>query len=138
MSGIGCTIVEATGVSPQGRISISCTGIYNDEHVEARKPITALYRDQGISVLMQINHAGGKASTMRPWGPHGYLLHSFMSPWSNQRTDEYGGTLQGRMRLPIEVARAVRDAQELRHPEPASILQMLYAFYLRISAWILP
>ena len=43
-------------------------------------------------------------------GAHGYLLHSFMSPWSNRRDDAYGGDLAGRMRLPVEVARAVRDA----------------------------
>lgn len=42
-------------------------------------------------------------------GAHGYLLHSFMSPVSNRRGDEYGGSLAGRMRLPIEVARAVRS-----------------------------
>lgn len=41
---------------------------------------------------------------------HGYLLHSFLSPLSNQRDDEYGGDLEGRMRFPLEVARAVRDA----------------------------
>src|SRR5262245_31957286 len=39
---------------------------------------------------------------------HGYLLHSFVSPLSNRRNDEYGGTLEGRMRFPLEVARAVR------------------------------
>jgi 2,4-dienoyl-CoA reductase-like NADH-dependent reductase (Old Yellow Enzyme family) len=39
---------------------------------------------------------------------HGYLLHSFVSPLSNQRRDGYGGTLQNRMRYPIEVTRAVR------------------------------
>jgi len=39
---------------------------------------------------------------------HGYLLHSFVSPLSNRRNDEYGGTLDGRMRFPLEVARAVR------------------------------
>ena len=39
---------------------------------------------------------------------HGYLLHSFMSPVANQRNDEYGGTLEGRMRFPLEVVRAVR------------------------------
>ena len=39
---------------------------------------------------------------------HGYLLHSFVSPISNKRNDEYGGTLEGRMRFPLEVARAVR------------------------------
>ena len=41
---------------------------------------------------------------------HGYLLHEFLSPLSNQRADEYGGSLENRMRLPIEVTRAVREA----------------------------
>ncbi|WP_326560359.1 NADH:flavin oxidoreductase/NADH oxidase [Micromonospora sp. NBC_01796] len=41
---------------------------------------------------------------------HGYLLHEFLSPLSNHRTDEYGGTLTNRMRLPLAVARAVRAA----------------------------
>ena len=41
-------------------------------------------------------------------GAHGYLMHSFMSPVSNQRTDEYGGSLENRLRFPLEVARAVR------------------------------
>jgi NADPH2 dehydrogenase len=39
---------------------------------------------------------------------HGYLLHSFVSPVSNRRNDEYGGTLEGRMKFPLEVARTVR------------------------------
>jgi 2,4-dienoyl-CoA reductase-like NADH-dependent reductase (Old Yellow Enzyme family) len=41
---------------------------------------------------------------------HGYLLHSFLSPLSNQRNDEYGGPLEGRMRFVLEVFRTVRDA----------------------------
>jgi len=41
---------------------------------------------------------------------HGYLLHQFFSPLSNQRTDEYGGSLENRMRFPLEVARALREA----------------------------
>ncbi|GAA1985911.1 NADH:flavin oxidoreductase/NADH oxidase [Amycolatopsis minnesotensis] len=41
---------------------------------------------------------------------HGYLLHQFLSPLANHRTDEYGGTPQNRMRLPLRVARAVREA----------------------------
>ena len=39
---------------------------------------------------------------------HGYLLHEFMSPISNHRTDQYGGSLENRMRFPLEIARAVR------------------------------
>ena len=41
---------------------------------------------------------------------HGYLLHQFLSPISNKRTDEYGGSLQNRMRFPLEVFEAVRAA----------------------------
>lgn len=43
-------------------------------------------------------------------GAHGYLLHSFLSPVSNQRSDEYGGSLENRMRFPLEVVAAVRAA----------------------------
>jgi 2,4-dienoyl-CoA reductase-like NADH-dependent reductase (Old Yellow Enzyme family) len=43
-------------------------------------------------------------------GAHGYLLHTFLSPVSNGRTDQYGGSLENRMRFPLEVAKAVRDA----------------------------
>jgi 2,4-dienoyl-CoA reductase-like NADH-dependent reductase (Old Yellow Enzyme family) len=42
-------------------------------------------------------------------GAHGYLLHQFLSPLSNRRTDEYGGSLQNRMRFPLEVFESVRD-----------------------------
>jgi 2,4-dienoyl-CoA reductase-like NADH-dependent reductase (Old Yellow Enzyme family) len=41
---------------------------------------------------------------------HGYLLSQFLSPWCNKRDDEYGGSLEGRMRFPLEVIRAVRQA----------------------------
>jgi NADPH2 dehydrogenase len=43
-------------------------------------------------------------------GAHGYLLHSFVSPVSNKRSDAYGGSLAARMRFPLEVAQAVRAA----------------------------
>jgi len=43
-------------------------------------------------------------------GAHGYLMHSFLSPIANQRSDEYGGDLAGRMRFPLEVSRSVREA----------------------------
>ncbi len=47
---------------------------------------------------------------------HGYLLHSFLSPLSNHRRDQYGGDIQGRMRFPLEVARAVRAAMPDDYP----------------------
>ncbi len=52
---------------------------------------------------------------------HGYLLHQFLSPLTNRRTDEYGGTLENRMRLPLEVARAVREAFPAERPVLARI-----------------
>src|SRR5207253_1401105 len=47
---------------------------------------------------------------------HGYLLSSFISPVSNQRTDEYGGSLLNRMKFPLEVFDAVREAWPSRKP----------------------
>ena len=49
-------------------------------------------------------------------GAHGYLLHEFLSPLSNRRTDEYGGSLENRMRFPLEIFDAVRDAFPSERP----------------------
>ncbi len=49
-------------------------------------------------------------------GAHGYLLHEFLSPLSNHRTDGYGGSLEGRLRLALEVAAAVRDVWPQERP----------------------
>ena len=47
---------------------------------------------------------------------HGYLLHEFLSPLSNQRTDDHGGSFENRARLPLRVARAVREAWPAKWP----------------------
>jgi len=52
---------------------------------------------------------------------HGYLLHQFLSPLTNRRTDGYGGSLENRMRLPLEVTHAVRDAFPVQRPVLARI-----------------
>ena len=49
-------------------------------------------------------------------GAHGYLIHNFLSPFSNVRTDRYGGSLQGRMRFAIEVFEAIRAVWPERKP----------------------
>ena len=172
VGGAGQVMVEATAVSPEGRITNGDLGIWSDTHTEAFRRITAFVEAQGCVPAIQIAHAGRKASTDVPWrggtplspgkggwqplGPspvafdeastvprelttddlkdlvsryeeatrrclqagfkvveihmaHGYLLHEFLSPLSNQRTDEYGGSLENRMRFPLWVAKAVRE-----------------------------
>jgi NADPH2 dehydrogenase len=52
---------------------------------------------------------------------HGYLMHQFLSPLSNRRTDEYGGSLENRMRFPLEVAAALREAWPAEKPIGARI-----------------
>ncbi|HET9451291.1 MAG TPA: NADH:flavin oxidoreductase/NADH oxidase [Aggregicoccus sp.] len=64
---------------------------------------------------------------------HGYLLHSFLSPLSNQRTDAYGGSFDNRVRFPLEVVRAVREAW----PEPLPLLVRLSATDWAEGGWTL-
>ena len=172
VGGAGLVMVEATAVSPEGRISPDDSGIWSDAHAEAFVPITRFIREQGAVAGIQLAHAGRKGSCSLPWlgggplgmeacgwqplGPgnvpfdlghpvpramtldeldeieaqfrdathralaagfqmvelhmaHGYLLHEFLSPLVNQRGDDYGGTLENRLRFPLRVARAVRE-----------------------------
>lgn len=60
-----------------------------------------------VSAARRALEAGYKIAEVH--GAHGYLVHSFLSPISNRRTDEYGGDLQGRMRLALEITDAVRS-----------------------------
>jgi 2,4-dienoyl-CoA reductase-like NADH-dependent reductase (Old Yellow Enzyme family) len=175
LSGAGLLIIEATAVTPEGRISPEDLGLWTDEHAAALEPIVnAMRRHAPIRIAIQLGHAGRKASSEVPWqgganippdhargwqtvapsavphaegetvplaldaeglkrvkegfvaaarradalgldaielhGAHGYLLHQFLSPLSNQRGDAYGGSLENRIRFPLEVFQAVRAA----------------------------
>jgi 2,4-dienoyl-CoA reductase-like NADH-dependent reductase (Old Yellow Enzyme family) len=170
--GAGLVLTEATAVSPEARISLADTGIWDDGQAQAWSRIVEFVHGQGATAGMQLAHAGRKASTRPPfegrgWVPpdeggweavgpspvgypglpdprelsaadidgvvhdfaraaelalgagfdlleihaaHGYLLHEFLSPLSNRRTDEHGGSFDNRIRLLLEVVEAVRAA----------------------------
>ena len=65
LGGVALSFVEATGVTPEGRITYGCTGIWDDDHIFGLKKVVKLYKDQNIAVGIQIGHAGRKASCVR-------------------------------------------------------------------------
>jgi 2,4-dienoyl-CoA reductase-like NADH-dependent reductase (Old Yellow Enzyme family) len=71
-------------------------------------------RDAFASAARRAARVGVEALQLH--GAHGYLLHQFLSPLSNRRTDEYGGSLENRMRFPLEVFEAVRAAFPVERP----------------------
>jgi 2,4-dienoyl-CoA reductase-like NADH-dependent reductase (Old Yellow Enzyme family) len=173
VGGAGFVCVEATAVTPQGRISPADVGLWSDAHAAPLATIAAFVKEQGAVAGIQLAHAGRKGSSKPPWegggwipihdggwevvgpsalpfdehGPepkelsdaeieaiihafeaatrravaagfqvielhaaHGYLLHEFLSPLSNRRTDRYGGDLENRIRLVRRVADRMRQA----------------------------
>jgi 2,4-dienoyl-CoA reductase-like NADH-dependent reductase (Old Yellow Enzyme family) len=170
--GAGLVLVEATAVSPEGRITPGDLGLWNDRQARALRRITGFLGERGTVPGIQLAHAGRKASTDAPWrggapldadrggwrpvapsavpfaeghpvpheltaeridevvgqfadaarralaagfevaeihGAHGYLIHEFLSPLSNHRTDAYGGSFENRTRLALRIADAVRE-----------------------------
>ncbi|MEP9380466.1 NADH:flavin oxidoreductase/NADH oxidase [Aquabacter sp. CN5-332] len=65
-------------------------------------------RDAFVAAARRADAAGFEVIEIH--NAHGYLLHSFLSPFANARTDQYGGSLENRMRFPLEVFDAVRAA----------------------------
>jgi 2,4-dienoyl-CoA reductase-like NADH-dependent reductase (Old Yellow Enzyme family) len=101
-------------------------------HAEGEDPPLALDHDGLKRVRADFAGAARRAAHLGLQGielhaAHGYLLHQFLSPISNRRTDAYGGSLQNRMRFPLEVFDAVRDAFPANRP-----------VWLRVSAtdWV--
>ncbi|HKB87338.1 MAG TPA: NADH:flavin oxidoreductase/NADH oxidase [Ignavibacteriaceae bacterium] len=190
VGGAALVMMEATAVSPEGRISPEDAGIWSNEHADAYKRITDFISSRNSVPGIQLAHAGRKASTYSPWkgkgevnpekggwqtiGPspipfaddyplpkemsgddirlvisqfkmaaersmragfrlielhmaHGYLVHEFLSPLSNHRKDEYGGSLENRCRLALEISETVRSTVPQNFP-----------LFVRISAsdWV--
>jgi 2,4-dienoyl-CoA reductase-like NADH-dependent reductase (Old Yellow Enzyme family)/thioredoxin reductase len=77
--------------------------------------VKALSKEQIAEIVASYGHVAGLAKRagfemLMVHGGHGWLLNQFLSPYFNKRTDEYGGSLENRCRLAIEVLRAVREA----------------------------
>ena len=68
--GTGLIMVEATGVVPEGRISIGCPSIEDEAHAQAFKPMINFAHSHDVRIGIQLAHAGRKAGTMLPWDDH--------------------------------------------------------------------
>lgn len=79
--GAGLVIVEATAVSPEGRISPGCTGLWNDEQMAGMARIAAAIKAGGAVAGIQIAHAGRKASANRPWEGDDHIAEDDPRGW---------------------------------------------------------
>jgi 2,4-dienoyl-CoA reductase-like NADH-dependent reductase (Old Yellow Enzyme family) len=110
VGGAGLVIVEATAVSPEGRISPADSGIYLDDHVEPFARIVRFLKQHGAVPGMQLAHAGRKASAGRPW-EGGNQLGSNEGGWEiiAPSAVAFGGKLP---RVPREMT--VQDIQQIQ------------------------
>ena len=91
VGGAGLIMAEATAVTPEGRITPGCAGIWNDEQVEALCPITRVLEQHGAVAGIQIAHAGRKGSAAKPWDGGQHL-----------RNDEGGYDIMGPGDVPFD------------------------------------
>ncbi len=101
------TSSDITGTTPVGPSPLALSSEHETPRQLSVEEIATI-RDAFAAAAIRARRAGFDAVEMH--GAHGYLLAQFASPYSNRREDEYGGDLERRMRFPLEVARAVRDA----------------------------
>lgn len=154
---VGLVMIEATAVSPEGRISETDLGIWDDDHIPGLQELVSLIHEQGSPAAIQLAHAGRKAEVKEgliapsalPFqetmetpkeatsediervitafkdaarrakeagfdvieihAAHGYLINEFLSPLTNERTDEYGGSLEKRYHFLERVITAIQD-----------------------------
>ena len=79
--GPGLTIIEATAVSPEGRITPQCTGLWKDSQIDGIREIAEFAHSQGQKVGIQIAHAGRKASMVAPWMSWGQVAGEELGGW---------------------------------------------------------
>ncbi|HEY2620656.1 MAG TPA: bifunctional salicylyl-CoA 5-hydroxylase/oxidoreductase [Acetobacteraceae bacterium] len=179
LGGAGLVFTEMVCVTPQGRITPGCAGLWSVEQMAAwARVVDFVHTQSDAKFCLQLGHSGPKGSTQLGWeemdaplaeanweviapspvawsarnqiprqmiqtdmtavrdafvfatrlgaeagfdmlelhAAHGYLLSAFISPLTNQRTDAYGGSLENRLRFPLEVFRAMREAWPAHKP----------------------
>lgn len=79
--GAGLVIVEATAVSPEGRITPACIGLWNDAQIDGLRRIAATIKAAGAVPGIQIAHAGRKASAHRPWDGDDHIAETDPQGW---------------------------------------------------------
>ncbi|KAF2296966.1 hypothetical protein GH714_013739 [Hevea brasiliensis] len=109
----GLLIAEATGVSDTAQGYTDTPGIWTKEQVEAWKPIVDAVHAKGGIFFLQIWHVGRVSNSgfdgVEIHGAHGYLIDQFMKDQVNDRTDQYGGSLENRCRFALEIVEAVAN-----------------------------
>ncbi|KAH7524887.1 hypothetical protein FEM48_Zijuj06G0166800 [Ziziphus jujuba var. spinosa] len=105
----GLLISEATGVSDTSLGFPNMPGIWTKEQVEAWKPVVGAVHAKGGIFFCQIWHQGRVANSVEIHGAHGYLIDQFLKDQVNDRTDEYGGSLENRCRFALEIVEAIVD-----------------------------
>ncbi|PSH65802.1 NADH:flavin oxidoreductase/NADH oxidase [Phyllobacterium sophorae] len=103
--GAGLLVVEATAVSPEGRITPGCLGLWNDEQAAALAPSVQLIKDAGAVPGIQIGHAGRKASANKPWEGDDHIVEGDPRGWETIAPSAiaYGGGLS---KVPHEMTKA--------------------------------